>query len=63
MKLFQGFSGNRHVPQVIDIRENDRLNRWCRDFGVTRHQLTRAVSTVGGNPDLVRRHLRYRNPI
>jgi hypothetical protein len=54
---------NRHVAQSINIREIDQLDRWCRAFGVTRNQLTAAVSTVGANPDLVRRHLRFQNPV
>lgn len=49
----QGF-----VRHTIDIRERDSFDLWCRTLGVTRHQLTSAVSTVGTNPDLVRRHLK-----
>ena len=49
---------DRHVVQSINIREIDELDRWCRAFGVTRNQLTAAVSTVGANPDVVRRYLR-----
>jgi len=51
------------VVQSINIRELDQLDRWCRTFGVTRHQLTAAVSAVGANPDLVRRYLRFQNPV
>jgi hypothetical protein len=54
---------DRHVVQSINIREIDQLDRWCRVFGVTRNELTAAVSTVGANPDLVRRHLRFQNPV
>jgi hypothetical protein len=51
---------HRHVPQVIDLREPDRFDLWCRTLGATRHELARAVSSVGGNPDLVRCHLKQR---
>jgi Protein of unknown function (DUF3606) len=54
---------DRHVVQSINIREIDQLDRWCRAFGVTRNQMTAAVSTVGANPDLVRRHLRLQSPV
>ena len=54
---------DRHVVQSINIREIDQLDRWCRAFGVTRNQMTAAVSTVGANPDLVRRYLRFQNPV
>jgi Protein of unknown function (DUF3606) len=56
-------SRDRHVVQSINIREIDQLDRWCRALGVTRNQLTAAVSMVGANPDLVRRYLRFQNPI
>jgi hypothetical protein len=55
------FSPDRHVFHSINIRQIDQLDRWCRAFGVTRHQLTAAVSIVGANPDLVRRYLRFQN--
>lgn len=54
---------DRHFVQTINIREIDQVDRWCRAFGVTRNQLTAAVSTVGANPDLVRRHLRLQHPV
>jgi len=44
-------------PLAVDIRQTDRLDHWCRTFGVTRQQLCNAVSAVGSNSDLVRRHL------
>lgn len=42
----------------IDIRELKQFDLWCRTFGVTRHQLASVVSTVGGDPEVVRRHLK-----
>ena len=56
-------TSDRHVFQSINIREADQLDRWCRVFGVTRNQLTAAVSSVGANPDLVRRYLRVQVPV
>jgi hypothetical protein len=41
----------------IDIRQPQQFDFWCRTFGVTRHQLASVVSAVGGNPEVVRRHL------
>lgn len=63
MQYSSQFNRDRHVVRAIDIRQIDELDRWCRAFGVTRNQLTAAVSTVGANPDLVRRHLRFQNPV
>jgi hypothetical protein len=62
MQLSTQASPDRHVVRSINIREIDQLDRWCRAFGVTRNQLTAAVSTVGANPDLVRRYLCFQNP-
>lgn len=42
----------------IDIRQPQRFDFWCRTFGVTRHQLASLVAAVGGNPEVVRRHLK-----
>ena len=42
----------------IDIREPQQFDFWCRTFGVTRHQLASLVAAVGGNPEVVRRHLK-----
>jgi hypothetical protein len=42
----------------IDIRELQQFDLWCRTLGITRHQLASLVSTVGGNPEVVRRHLK-----
>jgi Protein of unknown function (DUF3606) len=50
----------RHVAHVIDARDTNRFDLWCRTLGVTRHVLASAVSSVGGNPDLVRRYLKQR---
>ena len=50
----------RHVPHVIDVNDTDRFDLWCRTLGTTRLELASAVSSVGGNPDLVRRHLKQR---
>jgi len=50
-------------PSGIDVRYIDCLDHWCRTFGVTRQQLCNAVSIVGSNSDLVRRHLRCGNRI
>lgn len=63
MQLAKPYHPDRHVVQSINIHEIDQLDRWCRVFGVTRNQLTAAVSTVGANPDLVRRYLRFKNPV
>jgi len=63
MQISTRHNRDRHVVQSINIRETDQLDRWCRVFGVTRNQLTAAVSTVGANPDLVRRYLRFQNPV
>ena len=63
MRLSIQSERDRHVVRSINIREIDQLDRWCRSFGVTRNQLTAAVSTVGANPDLVRRYLRFQNPV
>ena len=63
MQLSTLSNPDRHVVQSINIRQTDQLDRWCRAFGVTRNQLTAAVSTVGANPDLVRRYLRFQNPV
>ena len=41
----------------IDIRQPQQFDFWCRTFGVTRHQLASVVAAVGGNPEVVRRHL------
>jgi hypothetical protein len=42
----------------IDIREPRQFDLWCRTLGLTRRQLASLVSTVGGNPEVVRRHLK-----
>jgi hypothetical protein len=42
----------------IDIRQLPQFDFWCRILGVTRHQLASLVSAVGGNPDVVRQHLK-----
>jgi hypothetical protein len=63
MRLSTQLNPDRHVVRSINVREIDQLDRWCRAFGVTRNQLTAAVSTVGANPDLVRRHLHFQNPV
>ena len=63
MQISTFHTRDRHVFQSINIREVDQLDRWCRVFGVTRSQLTSAVSTVGANPDLVRRYLRFQDPV
>jgi Protein of unknown function (DUF3606) len=41
----------------IDIRQQQQFDFWCRAFRVTRHQLASVVAAVGGNPEVVRRHL------
>jgi hypothetical protein len=61
MNFSPGISDSRHIVQVIDVRRPELLDRWCRVFGVTRHELTSVVAAVGGNPDVVRRHLFYAN--
>ncbi len=63
MKLNAAATDTGHFVARINLRETDRLDHWCCTFGVTREQLSDAVSTVGSNPDLVRRHLRVRNQI
>jgi hypothetical protein len=51
---------DRHRANTIDIQQVDLLDQWCRSLGVTRQQLCTAVSTVGGNADLLRRHFHNR---
>jgi len=58
MKLDTGYISTRHLPHKVDVCLADRLDHWCRIFGVTRLQLCSAVMAVGSNSDLVRRHLR-----
>jgi len=57
MKQTSRHANTRHLTPAVDIRQTDRLDHWCRMFGVTRQQLCYAVATVGSNSDLVRRHL------
>jgi len=58
MKLAASRIGTRHLPVGLNVCLADRLDYWCRTFGVTRLQLCNAVATVGSNSDLVRRYLR-----
>jgi hypothetical protein len=63
MQLSSQITRDRHLVRSINVREIDQLDQWCRAFGVTRNQLTAAVSTVGANPDLVRRYLHLQNAV
>jgi len=63
MKLAKTSSDTRRLPLGIDVRQVDCLDRWCRNFGVTRQQLCNAVAIVGNNSGSVARHLRRGNPI
>ena len=45
-------------PATINVHETDRLDQWCRAFGATRLEICAAVSAVGSNADVVKRHLR-----
>jgi len=63
MKLATSHISTRHLPLKVDVCLADRLDHWCRTFGVTRLQLCSAVTAVGSNSDLVRRHLRCATPV
>ena len=63
MKLAASRVGTGHLPAGVNVRLVDRLDYWCRTFGVTRLQLCNAVAAVGSNSDLVRRHLRCRTSL
>jgi len=58
MKLAASRTSARQLPVGVDVCLAERLDYWCRTFGVTRLQLCNAVAIVGSNSDLVRRHLR-----
>lgn len=63
MKLATAPADTHRLPPGIDVRQVDRVDYWCRVYGVTRQQLCNAVSIVGSNSDLVGRHLRRGNSI
>jgi hypothetical protein len=48
----------RGPAAAIDIRERQQFGFWCRIFGISHHELASLVSTVGGDPEVVLRHLK-----
>jgi hypothetical protein len=41
----------------IAIEREDHVKYWTRHFGVTKHELTRAIETVGNSAAAVRKQL------
>jgi len=53
--------GAQRAPE-IDVRESEHVRLWCPLRTTRNHQLFCAVSTVGGQVDNIKRHLRRAVP-